>query len=231
MTQIPRPPCLLAACPATFWSHVAHASCAVAPSTMCIAAHLHAGRGILTSSERLRRDGAIDRLPEETLCASLFSSRVRRCRRTPAPRSVLIPRLHRACEAWNKDPVLTDKLVESGWMKNDAGRGFKVMHIYRSDCGDSAAAELRVALKTAGDARLRRRAADGEARFRRGLRVKAEPRVGSRWARRIRPDEGDDAGPPWLRRADDGRDGLHGPVRELPAARRQGPGDTGSCPK
>ncbi len=22
-----------------------------------------------------------------------------------------------ACEAWNKDPVLTDKLVESGWVQ------------------------------------------------------------------------------------------------------------------
>ncbi len=52
-----------------------------------------------------------------------------------------------ACEAWNKDPVLTDKLVESGWMKNDKGRGFKVMQIYRSDCGDKPSAELRIAQK------------------------------------------------------------------------------------
>ena len=52
-----------------------------------------------------------------------------------------------ACEAWNKDPVLTDKLVESGWVKNDAGRGFKVMEVYRSDCGSTPTAELRVALK------------------------------------------------------------------------------------
>ncbi len=52
-----------------------------------------------------------------------------------------------ACEAWNKDPVLTDNLVESGWMKNDKGRGFKVMEIYRSDCGDKPSVELRVALK------------------------------------------------------------------------------------
>jgi putative sterol carrier protein len=52
-----------------------------------------------------------------------------------------------ACEAWNKDPVLTDKLVESGWMKNDRGRGFKVMEIYRSDCADKPSVELRVAQK------------------------------------------------------------------------------------
>jgi putative sterol carrier protein len=52
-----------------------------------------------------------------------------------------------ACAAWNGDPVLTDKLVESGWVKNDKGRGFKVMQLYRSDCGDKATAEIRVALR------------------------------------------------------------------------------------
>ena len=52
-----------------------------------------------------------------------------------------------ACEAWNKDPVLTDKLAESGWAKNDHGRGYKVMQVYRTDCGDRASAEMRIALK------------------------------------------------------------------------------------
>jgi len=52
-----------------------------------------------------------------------------------------------ACEAWNKDATLTDKLAESGWAKNDLGRGFKVMHVYRSDCGGKATAEMRIALK------------------------------------------------------------------------------------
>ena len=52
-----------------------------------------------------------------------------------------------ACEAWNKDPVLTDKLVASGWVKNDAGRGFKVLQVYRSDCGDKPTVEMRIALK------------------------------------------------------------------------------------
>ncbi len=52
-----------------------------------------------------------------------------------------------ACAAWNKDPVLTDKLVETGWVKNDKGRGFKVMQVYRSDCGDKPTAELRVSFK------------------------------------------------------------------------------------
>jgi len=52
-----------------------------------------------------------------------------------------------ACEAWNADAVLTGDLVESGWVKNDKGRGFKVMQVYRNDCGEKPSAELRVALK------------------------------------------------------------------------------------
>ncbi|MFZ5540951.1 MAG: SCP2 sterol-binding domain-containing protein [Pseudomonadota bacterium] len=52
-----------------------------------------------------------------------------------------------ACTAWNNDAVLTDQLVESGWVKNDKGRGFKVMHVFRKDCGATPTAELRIALK------------------------------------------------------------------------------------
>ena len=51
------------------------------------------------------------------------------------------------CAAWNNDPMLTGKLVESGWIKNDGGRGHKVMRIYRSECAQGPRAELRVALK------------------------------------------------------------------------------------
>ena len=43
--------------------------------------------------------------------------------------------------------MLTSKLAESGWVKNDRGRRFKVMQVYRTDCGDRPSAELRVALK------------------------------------------------------------------------------------
>jgi putative sterol carrier protein len=52
-----------------------------------------------------------------------------------------------ACAAWNADPVLTDGLAQSGWIKNDKGRGFKVMQVYRSDCGETPTAELRVSLQ------------------------------------------------------------------------------------
>lgn len=52
-----------------------------------------------------------------------------------------------ACKAWNQEPVLTEKLAESGWINNNKGRGFKVMQIYREDCGDAPRVELRVELK------------------------------------------------------------------------------------
>lgn len=52
-----------------------------------------------------------------------------------------------ACAAWNADPVLTHDLVESGWINNDEDRGFKVMQVYREDCGDAPTAELRVSLR------------------------------------------------------------------------------------
>jgi putative sterol carrier protein len=52
-----------------------------------------------------------------------------------------------ACAAWNADPVLTRELAASDWIRNDKGRGFKVMQLYREDCGDQPTVELRVALK------------------------------------------------------------------------------------
>jgi putative sterol carrier protein len=49
-----------------------------------------------------------------------------------------------ACDAWNAEPVLTDELVKSGWVKNDAKRGFKVIQLYRTECRDSPRVELRI---------------------------------------------------------------------------------------
>jgi len=52
-----------------------------------------------------------------------------------------------ACEAWSADPVLSKELVTSDWVKNDKGRGFKVMQIYRTDCDKSPRMEMRISLK------------------------------------------------------------------------------------
>ncbi len=53
----------------------------------------------------------------------------------------------KACDAWNAEPILTDKLVESEWINNDADRGYKILHVYRTDCGDEPTAELRIVEK------------------------------------------------------------------------------------
>lgn len=52
-----------------------------------------------------------------------------------------------ACAAWNNDAVLTGELVKSGWVKNDKGRGSKVIHFFRNDCKDSPRVEMRIAEK------------------------------------------------------------------------------------
>lgn len=48
------------------------------------------------------------------------------------------------CDAWNAEPILTDKLVESGWMKNDKGRSYKIVQIYRTECETSPRIELKL---------------------------------------------------------------------------------------
>ena len=51
-----------------------------------------------------------------------------------------------ACEQWNKTPILTADLADK-WVKNDGGKGFKVIHLYRSECGEPSKTELRIAAK------------------------------------------------------------------------------------
>jgi putative sterol carrier protein len=51
-----------------------------------------------------------------------------------------------ACEQWNKTPALVDELANS-WIKNDGGKGYKVIHLYRTDCGEATQTEMRIAPK------------------------------------------------------------------------------------
>lgn len=51
-----------------------------------------------------------------------------------------------ACDLWNKDATLTTGLADK-WIKNDNQHGHKVIHLYRTDCGDSYMSEMRIALK------------------------------------------------------------------------------------
>lgn len=52
-----------------------------------------------------------------------------------------------ACEAWNKDKVLTEDLEKGGWIKNDKGRGYKALHIYRTNCPNDSRVELKIQSK------------------------------------------------------------------------------------
>ena len=48
-----------------------------------------------------------------------------------------------ACDAWNtSDELMTG--LGGDWVANDAGRGYKVIQIYRSDCKDSPRVELEI---------------------------------------------------------------------------------------
>ncbi|MBI5329261.1 MAG: SCP2 sterol-binding domain-containing protein [Betaproteobacteria bacterium] len=51
-----------------------------------------------------------------------------------------------ACTGWNNNPILTNELAEK-WIKNDAGRGYKVVHMYRTDCGADTRIELTISAK------------------------------------------------------------------------------------
>lgn len=51
-----------------------------------------------------------------------------------------------ACEAWNKDQTLTTGLVEN-WIGNNKGRGYKVIHMYRTDCADAPRVEMTIVPK------------------------------------------------------------------------------------
>lgn len=58
-----------------------------------------------------------------------------------------------ACAAWNADPVLTTQLMEMpeeggngySWVSNDAGRGYKLVQMYRTQCGEASKIQLNIA--------------------------------------------------------------------------------------
>lgn len=49
-----------------------------------------------------------------------------------------------ACNAWNKSKTLTAGLAngDASWVKNNAGRGYKVVRMYRSSCGTPSSIQL-----------------------------------------------------------------------------------------
>ena len=51
-----------------------------------------------------------------------------------------------ACDAWNKDATLTEGLADK-WIKNDKNRGYKIIQMYRTDCGADYKTELKIVAK------------------------------------------------------------------------------------
>ncbi len=51
-----------------------------------------------------------------------------------------------ACEAWNRNSILTSELAEK-WVKNDKQRGYKIVHMYRTECGERAPVEMKIESK------------------------------------------------------------------------------------
>lgn len=51
-----------------------------------------------------------------------------------------------ACDAWNKDPALTTGLG-GDWIENDKNRGYKIIQMYRTDCGEQTRTELKIMAK------------------------------------------------------------------------------------
>ncbi len=52
-----------------------------------------------------------------------------------------------ACEKWNQTPALTNELAGEVWMDNNAGRGYKVLHLYRTHCGENTKQQLTISAK------------------------------------------------------------------------------------
>lgn len=50
-----------------------------------------------------------------------------------------------ACNAWNKSTVLTNELGK--WSSNDKKRGYKIIQIYRTHCGEKSKIQLNITNK------------------------------------------------------------------------------------
>lgn len=55
-----------------------------------------------------------------------------------------------ACDAWNADSTLTQGLVDTdgySWVGNDNKRGYKLIQMYRSECGEATKVQLNITLQ------------------------------------------------------------------------------------
>ena len=52
-----------------------------------------------------------------------------------------------ACDAWNKNATLTGELSGDTWVANDKNRGYKIVQMYRTECGEKTKVQLNIADK------------------------------------------------------------------------------------
>ncbi|MFZ1344198.1 SCP2 sterol-binding domain-containing protein [Thiothrix eikelboomii] len=55
-----------------------------------------------------------------------------------------------ACAAWNADSTLAKGLMDTdgySWAKNNNGRGYKLIQIYRTDCGEASKIQLNITVE------------------------------------------------------------------------------------
>ncbi|MCB2016471.1 MAG: SCP2 sterol-binding domain-containing protein [Hydrogenophaga sp.] len=68
------------------------------------------------------------------------------CQAIAAPKLMDADWASAACSAWNDTPALLDGLA-TDWIRNDGGKHFKAIHLYRTDCGEASQVELRISAK------------------------------------------------------------------------------------
>lgn len=136
-----------------------------------------------------------------------------------------------ACDAWNKETTLTHDLAEK-WIKNDKGRGYKVIQMYRTDCGDAYKTEMKIVEK------------DGKAQCVYGGKAQSTPDLKvdylmhaetKRWTEMGNGEYGPMKGMMFGRLKFDGpymeAMGVMGPFQAFLLLVGKVPGDTASCPK
>jgi putative sterol carrier protein len=136
-----------------------------------------------------------------------------------------------ACDAWNKDAKLTTGLA-GDWIGNDKKRGYKVIQMYRTDCGDTYKTELKISDK------------DGKAMCVYGGKAMSTPDYGvdylmhaetKRWSEMGAGEYGPMKGMMFGRLKFSGPKGeamgVMGPFENFLLLVGKVPGDTASCPK
>ncbi len=78
------------------------------------------------------------------LAAALFAALpLARAASAPAP-ALMSPQWAAAfCAAWNATPQLSQGLAGE-WLHDDKGRGYKIIELYRDDCGKAGSVELKI---------------------------------------------------------------------------------------